>query len=289
MPRETPTDQLWRRSLDPALILDRHLRLREWNPAACRAFGLPEDGGPAAGDEPGLDAVGAHRDRSPLSAALRELLDRDAGDVPAVELEVLLRPPGQRGSWRARAAAWLARGGGHQRLGLVLHPMGPGEAVDALTGLPSREGLDGLLRQELARARRHQRALCLLLLRLWDVDALYRVGRTELADQVMVQVAALVTDGVRGIDHVTRGGRDTFALVLPDTDARGGRVVARRLRALVSEHPWTPEQTAELTPIATAGLAEAGEGVRTAAELLEAAEASLFIAEQRGRDTIGPD
>ncbi|HEV8264961.1 MAG TPA: GGDEF domain-containing protein [Gemmatimonadales bacterium] len=109
--------------------------------------------------------------------------------------------------------------------------------TDPLTGLFNRYHLEATLKQELARCSRSGARLSLLLL---DVDQLKAVNDRwghQAGDRLLRHVAAAIRASLRQADIATRYGGDEFAVILPDTDARAGRLVAERICATVAASP----------------------------------------------------
>src|SRR5206468_5368628 len=89
---------------------------------------------------------------------------------------------------------------------------------------------DATMTREIARCRRYSVPLSLLLV---DVDRLKllndRWGHPA-GDQALNRVAAAIQQSLRGTDIAARLGGDEFAIILPDTDAVAGLIVATRIR-----------------------------------------------------------
>ena len=102
---------------------------------------------------------------------------------------------------------------------------------DPMTGLPSRGHFMVNLRQEVARARRYDRPLSLVVV---DIDEFTefnaKYGQTA-GDHALQDAAKILRRVVRDSDFLARSGGDEFVVILPETDASGGRVFAERLRA----------------------------------------------------------
>ena len=108
---------------------------------------------------------------------------------------------------------------------------------DALTGLPNRRAADQRLTEELARHGRNGQPLTLCLV---DVDHFKRVNDQHghaVGDQVLQQVGERLREACRHTDFVARFGGEEFLVLLPDTDAGGAEVAARKLLARVSASP----------------------------------------------------
>lgn len=87
---------------------------------------------------------------------------------------------------------------------------------DALTGLPNRRLLLDRLKQELARARRHDHAIAIMFL---DLDRFKEVNDTlghDAGDQLLVLVAQRLNSCLRKGDTAARSGGDEFIIVLPE-------------------------------------------------------------------------
>lgn len=107
--------------------------------------------------------------------------------------------------------------------------------TDELTGLYHRMEFDRLLEEALRQLDKRENSLAVLLL---DVDGLEDINRRfgqSAGDDVLLTVADILRGSVRGTDIAARYGEDEFALILLDADVEGARVVATRLRQIVSE------------------------------------------------------
>jgi diguanylate cyclase (GGDEF)-like protein/putative nucleotidyltransferase with HDIG domain len=151
---------------------------------------------------------------------------------------------------------------------------------DPLTGLPNRRGFREALDLELARARRSDGRLTVIV---GDLDGLKEVndrsGRRR-GDAALQRVAEVLSRGKREIDVAARVGGEEFALVLADTDEHGAFVIAERLRCEVRDE--FRSHTVPLTiSFGVAGYPRNGE---TAAALLRATGEALQAAKWNGRD-----
>lgn len=116
------------------------------------------------------------------------------------------------------------------------------ERSDAATGLPNRSAFRDRAALEVERARRWSRPLTLALLELDD----FRVVRDGLgredADEMLRTAAVSLRSSLRSTDLAARIGEDLFALLLPETDRNGARVVLERnlerLRQDMSRGGW---------------------------------------------------
>lgn len=111
--------------------------------------------------------------------------------------------------------------------------------TDELTGVFSRRYLFEFLRQQLKQLIRGEGG-CLSVLML-DLDHFKKindtVGHVE-GDRVLRQVGQLLRQLTRGSDVVARYGGEEFVVVLPETGPEGAAIVAQKLGAGISGHPW---------------------------------------------------
>jgi diguanylate cyclase (GGDEF)-like protein len=153
---------------------------------------------------------------------------------------------------------------------------------DGLTGLVNR----GVLYNAMDEAF-EQRAYPLSILML-DLDGFKQANdsRGHIAgDQVLAQVAKRLTMVLPEGSTVARLGGDEFAALLPDTDADGVALTARRVGAElrrpypVDDEPVTLSASIGVLPI------DAGSTAKNATEALRRADMAMYGAKNAGRDT----
>src|SRR5437763_8765578 len=123
----------------------------------------------------------------------------------------------------------------HEALELLEHR----SVTDPLTGLFNRYHFDATMTREIARCRRYGVPLSLLLV---DVDRLKLLNDRwghHAGDQALSRVAVAIQKSLRGTDIAARLGGDEFAIILPDTDAVAGLILATRIRRNLIEHAST--------------------------------------------------
>jgi diguanylate cyclase (GGDEF)-like protein len=156
---------------------------------------------------------------------------------------------------------------------------------DALTDLYNRRYFDEHFQREWERAHRSRQPLALVLLDLDHFKAFNdRYGHPS-GDGCLVEFGHLMSRcASRPADIVARLGGEEFAFVLPDTTARGGADVAKRLRLLLEQSAIPHEASPRGVVTFSAGVAaiEAPDGPGPA-ELFEQADRALYEIKRRGR------
>jgi two-component system, cell cycle response regulator len=166
--------------------------------------------------------------------------------------------------------------------------------TDPLTGLWNYRYLRESLRREVERASRFGRMLTVLVL---DLDHFKEVNDTyghAAGDAVLVEFARRLRAGLREVDLAFRQGGEEFVVLLPETDAYGGAIVAERLGAAIRDIPVpigrhrvdaAPRTVVQDIPISVSiGIAVYPEHGRTAQQVLDGADAALYAAKNAGRD-----
>jgi diguanylate cyclase (GGDEF)-like protein len=149
---------------------------------------------------------------------------------------------------------------------------------DGLTDLPNHRAFEDELAQAVAAAGRSQDQLALALIDLDNFKLINdRHGHPQ-GDTLLQRVAAILRDG-RAADRAYRIGGDEFALLMPNTDEPGARILVRRLsRSLGEADAATSIGFATLRP------------GRSPEELRAEADAALYEAKRRGgRRAVGFD
>ena len=146
---------------------------------------------------------------------------------------------------------------------------------DALTGLANRRAFTARLDEALARYARSGQPVGLVMV---DLDAFKPVNDThghQAGDEVLVEVARRLSDGVRATDLVARMGGDEFAVVCEGANDEGAvAALAARVEARLHE-PIRLSRGTTVTVSASLGVATAWPGC-DGDELLREADQRLY-------------
>lgn len=158
--------------------------------------------------------------------------------------------------------------------------------VDALTGAANRRRFDEFLNSEWRRRMRTLKPISLVML---DVDSFKLYNDTYghvRGDSCLKQIAEAAFDVVsRSGDLVARYGGEEFAVILPDTDEAGAKVVAEEICRSVSRRRLRHERSKEGIITISLGYATMipQRGINAQA-LTEAADKALYHAKHTGKN-----
>ena len=160
--------------------------------------------------------------------------------------------------------------------------------IDILTGLLNRRAFLESTNREVARAKRYNEALSVILL---DVDHFKHINDRRghaAGDMVLSAVGKLLNNAVRNCDIVARWGGEEFVLVLPATPLGGAEEVAERVRALL-EHAEIKDGNGDAVPVtASFGVASYAVG-ETLEQLVDRADRAMYLAKSGGRNRVVAD
>lgn len=160
-------------------------------------------------------------------------------------------------------------------------------ALDPLTGLANRLGLERSAPQLLSRAVPPDRIVWLVLL---DVDRFKGVNDDAghaAGDATLREIAQLIRRECRAEDLVARWAGDEFVILLVDAGGTGrfdaGPAVAERIRAGVDQHDWAMVLSEVRSPTVSIGVAT---GPAKLDQLFASADVALYRAKRHGRNRV---
>ncbi|MFD1216951.1 GGDEF domain-containing protein [Microbulbifer celer] len=157
-------------------------------------------------------------------------------------------------------------------------------STDALTGLANRReayrAIDELERRNRELAGRYS-------VLIGDLDSFKYINDTHghsFGDQVLKDVAEVLRSNTRADDMVARWGGEEFLILLPNTDAAGGGILAEKLRdrveALSKQYPQ------DVNISISFGVAEGNPAAVGHGQLLAQADARMYRAKNDGRNRV---
>jgi diguanylate cyclase (GGDEF)-like protein len=157
---------------------------------------------------------------------------------------------------------------------------------DSLTGLYTRRMFHEYLDSELARSKRFNHPMSLLLI---DIDNFKQVNDTyghPTGDLVLRKLSGRLRRESRGIDYVCRYGGEEIAIILPETSVQNAQHIAERMRLTVSSLPFDIDDTNSQPITISIGVASYPLHGDTDTFLISAADSALYDAKEQGRNRV---
>jgi diguanylate cyclase (GGDEF)-like protein len=160
-------------------------------------------------------------------------------------------------------------------------------ATDGLTGLANHRTLHGQLDVEVARARREERPLSMLMIDVDHFKAFNDAHGHPEGDAVLVAIADVLRERLRSTDLPARYGGEEFAVLLPGTDDGDAKRVAAKLVAAVRDRGFPGEESQPSGRVTiSVGLASWNGPDEDAADFLARADSAMYDAKAGGRDRV---
>jgi diguanylate cyclase (GGDEF)-like protein len=161
---------------------------------------------------------------------------------------------------------------------------------DGLTGVYNRAFFDEMCDMLLARARRNDSPMTMMMI---DLDHFKQINDSfghRAGDEVLRAAASIIASTSRASDLVCRYGGEEFGVLLPDTDlAQGIRLAERIDRELPTSLAHKDANWGGRSVTATIGLASFPLEVDTSEELIQLADQRLYVGKARGRSCVVPN
>ncbi len=157
--------------------------------------------------------------------------------------------------------------------------------IDTLTHLYNLRALKQRFEEELARAARYQNSLVVLFL---DLDKFKLVNDTHghlMGDYVLRETAQLIRETIRTSDIPGRYGGEEFVVIMVNADAEACLASARRICAAIHDYKFEMNETVVENRISI-GLSEFPRDGKTMQELIQSADAAMYMAKRRGGDQV---
>ena len=259
------------------MIVDADGVVRDANPAACAILGIPELVGNVLDWEDG-----------PLGRAL-------GGEEVSEQVISFTRPDGET-VWLEAEAGPVSDPAGDNSEGAVVTFNDVTDRIererryaheahhDHLTGLANRRMLELTLDSTVARAQLNGRGVAVLLVDLDGFKDINDQHGHDVGDVVLRELAARLRCNLRERDLVARYGGDEFVVVLADLQRpeEVAEAFAERLRDALAEPVDVEERS--LVVRASVGMAVSPDDGRLAAQLLTAADRSMYTEKSSARN-----
>lgn len=158
---------------------------------------------------------------------------------------------------------------------------------DGLTQIGNYRHFQHVLRLEIDRQKRYGRALTLLMI---DIDDFKRTNDRFghlIGDMVLIKIAALLRDEVRGFDSVARYGGDEFTVILPEVNEKAAVAVGRRIMRSISLQEFASPEFKDVGPVSvTIGVASYPKDAGEAQDLVAKADRAMYAGKSAGKNCL---
>jgi diguanylate cyclase (GGDEF)-like protein len=157
--------------------------------------------------------------------------------------------------------------------------------TDGLTGCLNKRAFLEQMEQKLMAAQRFGRKLSVIVTDLDHFKAVNDTYGHAAGDRVLKELGRVLTRVKRETDLVARFGGEEFCVLCEETDARGARLLAERVR----EELERAEVQTDLGPLrvtASLGVATFPDHASSAEQLFGQGDKALYDAKKRGRNRV---
>lgn len=153
---------------------------------------------------------------------------------------------------------------------------------DGMTGLFNHTSCYELLELEFKSHRRYGAGVSVIMLDIDDFKAINDQHGHQAGDQILIDVAKIVTEQVRDSDICCRFGGEEFVAILPFTgDPREAHGIAERVRETVSSTTWFGQRVT-----ISAGVASCDHETNSPEALIYKADRALYAAKRAGKNCV---
>lgn len=156
---------------------------------------------------------------------------------------------------------------------------------DPLTGLYNRRKFHEFMQYEIIRAERHNHGFSVIMI---DLDNFKYINDTfghPIGDMVLKELTAMLGEGLRRGDVLARLGGDEFAIILPETPAANGLLVANKLhQALAGREFELP--VGKIRTTASFSMVSYPEDGKNEDEIYAAMDVVLYKAKMLGKNQV---
>jgi len=160
--------------------------------------------------------------------------------------------------------------------------------TDGLTGLYNRIFFDNYLITSVNESLRYKKSLSLIII---DIDHFKGFNDNyghQTGDEVIRRVSRSLLKNIRTSDIAARYGGDEFVVILPETDSKGGKIAAEKIREAVFKNKIMfrkKGKVKELTITLSMGVASLAQDDDRLG-LIAKADKALYISKEKGRNRV---
>ncbi|BBB32078.1 signal transduction protein [Thermotomaculum hydrothermale] len=158
--------------------------------------------------------------------------------------------------------------------------------IDDLTTCFNRRFFDEYIEIVFKKSKENGKKFSLIFM---DLDNLKDVNTKYghlVGSQILKSVAEKTIDAVRGIDKVCRFGGDEFCIILPDTDSRGAKRVAERIKENIVKNEYFLKDYPDIKVTASFGIATYPDHGDDVESLIRVADNAMYMVKMTTKNAI---
>ena len=157
--------------------------------------------------------------------------------------------------------------------------------TDEMTGLLNKRSFNNMLMKAVKVAERYAHPMAIMVI---DADNLKIVNDKyghKAGDRLIMMLGEIIQDCLRTSDVISRYGGDEFVVLLPQTTAEKALEAGGRIRIAVQNSSFDVEGS-QVNSTVSIGIASFPDDAININELLEKADASLYLSKQEGKNQV---
>ncbi len=158
--------------------------------------------------------------------------------------------------------------------------------IDDLTSCYNRRFFDMYIEKLHKKAEANREKYSIIFM---DLDNLKDVNTKYghlVGSQILKVVAEKTIEAVRGIDKVARFGGDEFCIILPDTDSKGAKRVAERIKENITKNEYFLKDYPDVKVTASFGIATYPDHGDDVESLIKVADNAMYMVKMTTKNAI---
>jgi diguanylate cyclase (GGDEF)-like protein len=133
-------------------------------------------------------------------------------------------------------------------------------------------------------ANRYETSLSLLIIDVDNFKTFNDIYGHQVGDVVLKSIASLIAEEIRKTDFAARYGGEEFAVIMPETNYNGARILAERLRTKINDTPFVLPDGDKALIAVSIGFASMPENTQDRTQLIAMADKAMYLAKSKGRN-----
>ncbi|WP_415396938.1 diguanylate cyclase [Sulfurimonas sp. CS5] len=155
---------------------------------------------------------------------------------------------------------------------------------DSLTQIPNRHNFDKQFKQFLALQKRDERPICLVFIDIDDFKTINDELGHQIGDDVLVQTAKILNNGIRKTDLIARWGGEEFVIAFIDTHINDAHSITQKIRESI-EKDAILKKAIGYSLTASFGLTSCNK-YDTIDTVISRADKAMYEAKQHGKNRV---